>query len=196
MTPALRAQLLAAMPGLKERAKTLVDLIDGANFLLPTGRSRWTTKPRRCSTPEARDAAARRRRRSSPRSSRGRPRRPKRAVRGFAEERGAKLGAVAQPLRAALTGRTTSPGIFEVLDGARQGGKPGAACRSGGAARGAAGRRVTPYVSCTNFAPFGPSAYVTGYYLAVHTRLRYGNNAGSNPPPAAASVDTAARGLA
>jgi glutamyl-tRNA synthetase len=26
-----------------------------------------------------------------------------------------KLGAVAQPLRAALTGRTTSPGIFEVL---------------------------------------------------------------------------------
>jgi glutamyl-tRNA synthetase len=27
-----------------------------------------------------------------------------------------KLGAVAQPLRAALTGRTTSPGIFEVLE--------------------------------------------------------------------------------
>ena len=38
-----------------------------------------------------------------------------RAVRGFAERHGAKLGAVAQPLRAALTGRTTSPGIFEVL---------------------------------------------------------------------------------
>ncbi len=37
------------------------------------------------------------------------------AVRSFAERRGAKLGAVAQPLRAALTGRTTSPGIFEVL---------------------------------------------------------------------------------
>jgi glutamyl-tRNA synthetase len=36
-------------------------------------------------------------------------------VRTFAEQRGAKLGAVAQPLRAALTGRTTSPGIFEVL---------------------------------------------------------------------------------
>jgi glutamyl-tRNA synthetase len=26
-----------------------------------------------------------------------------------------KLGAVAQPLRAALTGRSTSPGIFDVL---------------------------------------------------------------------------------
>jgi len=36
-------------------------------------------------------------------------------VRAFAERKGHKLGAVAQPLRAALTGRTTSPGIFEVL---------------------------------------------------------------------------------
>jgi len=37
------------------------------------------------------------------------------AVRGYAERKAAKLGAVAQPLRAALTGRTTSPGIFNVL---------------------------------------------------------------------------------
>jgi len=37
------------------------------------------------------------------------------AVRSYAERIGAKLGAVAQPLRAALTGRTTSPGIFNVL---------------------------------------------------------------------------------
>ena len=36
-------------------------------------------------------------------------------MRTFAERKGLKLGAVAQPLRAALTGRTTSPGIFEVL---------------------------------------------------------------------------------
>jgi glutamyl-tRNA synthetase len=36
-------------------------------------------------------------------------------VRGFAERCGIKLGAVAQPLRAALTGRTTSPPIFDVL---------------------------------------------------------------------------------
>jgi glutamyl-tRNA synthetase len=38
------------------------------------------------------------------------------AVRTFAERKGVKLGAVAQPLRAALTGRTTSPGIFDVLE--------------------------------------------------------------------------------
>jgi glutamyl-tRNA synthetase len=38
------------------------------------------------------------------------------AVRAYAEGAGLKLGKVAQPLRAALTGRTTSPGIFDVLE--------------------------------------------------------------------------------
>jgi glutamyl-tRNA synthetase len=37
------------------------------------------------------------------------------AVRRVAEDAGIGLGKVAQPLRAALTGRTTSPGIFDVL---------------------------------------------------------------------------------
>ena len=37
-------------------------------------------------------------------------------MRQFAEETGVKLGKVAQPLRAALTGRSTSPGIFDVLE--------------------------------------------------------------------------------
>jgi glutamyl-tRNA synthetase len=36
-------------------------------------------------------------------------------LRAYAEENGLKLGAVAQPLRAALTGKTTSPPIFDVL---------------------------------------------------------------------------------
>ena len=36
-------------------------------------------------------------------------------MRAYAEETGAKLGTVAQPLRGALTGRSTSPGIFDVL---------------------------------------------------------------------------------
>jgi glutamyl-tRNA synthetase len=38
------------------------------------------------------------------------------AVRSVADAAGVKLGAVAQPLRAALTGRRTSPGIFDVLE--------------------------------------------------------------------------------
>jgi glutamyl-tRNA synthetase len=37
-------------------------------------------------------------------------------IRAYAEQQGAKLGVVAQPLRAALTGRSTSPGIFDVLE--------------------------------------------------------------------------------
>ncbi len=37
------------------------------------------------------------------------------AVRGVSDQAGIKLGQVAQPLRAALTGRATSPGIFDVL---------------------------------------------------------------------------------
>ncbi|MES2137160.1 MAG: glutamate--tRNA ligase, partial [Pseudomonadota bacterium] len=37
------------------------------------------------------------------------------AIREVAEGSGMKLGKLAQPLRAALTGRTTSPGIFDVL---------------------------------------------------------------------------------
>jgi len=36
-------------------------------------------------------------------------------VRIFAEEAGLKLGQAAQPLRAALTGRSTSPGLFDVM---------------------------------------------------------------------------------
>ena len=38
-----------------------------------------------------------------------------RAARAFATREGVKLGDVAQPLRAALTGSRTSPGIFEVM---------------------------------------------------------------------------------
>ena len=38
------------------------------------------------------------------------------AVRTYADQTGTKLGQVAQPLRAALTGRTVSPPIFDVLE--------------------------------------------------------------------------------
>ena len=36
-------------------------------------------------------------------------------VRAYVEETGTKLGKVAQPLRAALTGRTVSPPVFDVM---------------------------------------------------------------------------------
>ena len=110
----IRADFLKAMPGLKERAKTLIELIDSAYFiyairplnfepkaeaiLADGGKERilamlpslssvtdWTT--------ESTEAA----------------------VRAFADDQGLKLGQAAQPLRAALTGRSTSPGLFDVM---------------------------------------------------------------------------------
>jgi glutamyl-tRNA synthetase len=114
LTSAVRAQLLAAMPSLKERAKTLVDLIDGANFLLTDRPLPLDDKAAALLTEPAKDLL----RELAPELTAVEPwtgEATEQAVRAFAERRGAKLGAVAQPLRAALTGRTTSPGIFEVL---------------------------------------------------------------------------------
>jgi glutamyl-tRNA synthetase len=114
LTPALREKLVAAMPGLKERAKTLVDLIDAAAFLYADRPLPLDDKARALLTAEARAVLAQAR----PHLAAVEPWEAaplEAAVRAFAEAAGLKLGAVAQPLRAALTGRTTSPGIFEVM---------------------------------------------------------------------------------
>jgi len=111
---ALKEKLIAAMPGLKERAKTLIELIDQARYLYAERPLSLEDKAQALLTPEARlmlrelghalsgvdpwTAAT-----------------TEAAIRSFSERRALKLGAVAQPLRAALTGRTTSPGIFDVL---------------------------------------------------------------------------------
>jgi glutamyl-tRNA synthetase len=111
--PELRQKMIAAMPGLKERAKNLVELLDSAYYLyaqrplkldekaaglLADGRSRLAgivEKLDALSDWSAESVEA--------------------VVREHAEAIGAKLGQVAQPLRAALTGRATSPGIFDVM---------------------------------------------------------------------------------
>ena len=114
MTPTLRPQWLAAMPSLKERAKTLIDIIDGGRFLWADRPIQLDEKAEGLLNADARallSAVAAELAAVEPWT----PEATERAVRGFAERHGAKLGAVAQPLRAALTGRTTSPGIFEVL---------------------------------------------------------------------------------
>jgi glutamyl-tRNA synthetase len=114
LTPELRGKLLAAMPGLKERAKTLVELLDGARFLT-SGRpivlddkaaALLTTEARAVLGEIATELAV-----VEPWTAE----QAEQALRTFAERKGTKLGSVAQPLRAALTGRTTSPGIFDVL---------------------------------------------------------------------------------
>ena len=108
---AARIQML--MPGLKERAKTLVDLTESAAFLVRAVPLAFEPKAQAMLTPDAKamlgdisgmlaatdffapalDAA----------------------IRAYAEATGRKLGQVAQPLRAALTGSTMSPGIDATL---------------------------------------------------------------------------------
>jgi glutamyl-tRNA synthetase len=115
LTPPVREQLLASLPSLKERAKTLLDLIDGATFLWADRPIHLDDKANALLTPDARDllrGVAAELAAVEPWT----PEATEQAVRNFAERKGAKLGAVAQPLRAALTGRSTSPGIFEVLN--------------------------------------------------------------------------------
>jgi len=109
-----KSRLAQGMDGLKARAKTLVELAENAEFyaldrplamnpradklLSPEARRRLGGLHARLSAlPDWAEAAV------------------EEAVRAFAEAEGCKLGDAAQPLRAALTGSNTSPGIFEVM---------------------------------------------------------------------------------
>lgn len=109
-----KAQLLAAMPGLKERAKTLVELADGAAFLfaerpLPVEeKAKALLIGNQDVLRDALDVLKAVEGEWTAASTEA-------GIRSFAEKKGLKLGAVAQPLRAALTGKTTSPGVFDVL---------------------------------------------------------------------------------
>jgi glutamyl-tRNA synthetase len=114
LTPDLRSKLVAAMPGLKERAKTLVELVDSARYVFADRPLALDDKAAGLLTAEARSLLGEisdELRQVEPWTVEA----TEQAVRAFAERRGIKLGGVAQPLRAALTGRTTSPPIFDVL---------------------------------------------------------------------------------
>src|SRR3954452_19962724 len=110
-----RAQLLKAMPALKERAKTLIELIDSAYFIFADRPLELDPKAAALLTPENRKLIGQLHS-ALEQDETWSAANAEAALRAFAEENSLKLGAVAQPLRAALTGRTTSPGIFEVLD--------------------------------------------------------------------------------
>ena len=111
---AMRAKLLASLPGLKERAKTLLELLDGAQFLFADRPLGLDEKAAALLDPSGRQtlAALAPKLESLEDWSAGST---ESAVRAHAEASGLKLGKVAQPLRAAVTGRSTSPPIFDVL---------------------------------------------------------------------------------
>ncbi len=113
LTPERRQQLMTALPGLKERAKTLTELLDNAEFIFAERPLALEEKAAAILTPEAKAHIAA----LLPALAAAEWTAPatEAVVRGYAETAGVKLGAVAQPLRAALTGRTTSPPVFDVF---------------------------------------------------------------------------------
>ena len=107
-------RLLQAMPGLKARAKTVLDILDAGRFV-------FVSRPLDIDDKAGAllDDAARRML-----SAMLEPLvaleewsvlEIEVVIREFASASDLKLGKIAQPLRAALTGRTASPGIFDVL---------------------------------------------------------------------------------
>ncbi len=110
----MKAKLLRAMPGLKERAKTLVDLMKSAQFLFAERPLALDDKARQIMADGG--VAALTALLPVLEATEWNVQSLEAAVKTHAETTGAKLGKLAQPLRAALTGTSTSPGIFDVLD--------------------------------------------------------------------------------
>ena len=106
--------LVRAMPVLTPRAKDLNELAEGASFLFKSVPLDMDEKAASLLQSEARDLLARVHEALSALPDWTEDA-TEQAVREVAEALGVKLGQVAQPLRAALTGRGTSPGIFDVL---------------------------------------------------------------------------------
>jgi glutamyl-tRNA synthetase len=113
LTPEAEARVRAGMDGLKARAETLEQLADNALFYVRPRPIPMEDKAAKLLTAEAR---AHLRNLLSPlAASDWSLAGLETAVRDYAAAQGVKLGQVAQPLRAALTGSLASPGIFEVM---------------------------------------------------------------------------------
>jgi len=108
-----QGRILALMPGLKERAKTLVELTSSAAFLARSVPLEMEPKAAALLTADA--VAMLGRLAPALAATDFSAAAVDAALRAFAEAEGRKLGAVAQPLRAALTGSTMSPGIDATL---------------------------------------------------------------------------------
>jgi glutamyl-tRNA synthetase len=109
-----KVRLIAAMPGLKERAKTLVELAQSAEFLFTDGPRTLDEAAQKNLPPEARAVIGRVLPALEATDWTG----PalEAAARTFADAEGLKLGQIAQPLRAALTGKASSPPLFEMME--------------------------------------------------------------------------------
>lgn len=113
LNAAQMAMLARAMPDLKPRVQTLVEMAEMAVFYFHEGAMPMDEKATKLLTPEAKqilaDLAARLRDLGDFTADT-----VEGVCRAYGEEKTLKLGAMAQPLRAALTGSTVSPPIFSV----------------------------------------------------------------------------------
>ena len=113
-SPAKAAMFRQAMPGLKDRAKTLIELLDSAHYIFADRPLNPDEKASKLLSDDAREMLSRLTVRLR-NATDWRVEALETEIRAFSEEEGLKLGKVAQPMRAALTGRATSPGVFDVL---------------------------------------------------------------------------------
>lgn len=109
-----RAVLLQAMPGLKERAKTLVELAEASAFFFRARPLLLDEKASKLLDENSKKVLANFAQRLAALQN-WRQDVMEEEARQFAEANELKLGKLAQPLRAAVTGTTVSPPIFEVM---------------------------------------------------------------------------------
>jgi len=107
-------RLEAAIPSLRERAKTLLELLEGTAYLTTERPLQLEPKAAALIDGAARDILA-----ATAEALAAEPDWSvdalETAIRSLADAKGLKLGQMAQPLRAALTGRTVSPPVFDVM---------------------------------------------------------------------------------
>ncbi len=109
-----RERLRRAMPGLKQRAKTIKELAENGAFYVASRPLEMSGKAAKLLPDEGR-ARLGRLRPELERLDDWSEAALEAGVRAFAEAEDCKLGQIAQPLRAALSGSHASPGIFEVM---------------------------------------------------------------------------------
>jgi len=114
LAPHERERLARALPGLKPRAKTIVELADKAQFYVAPRPIQPAPDAAKLLTGEARQLLGQLA--ADLDRSEWQAGAIEQKLRDFAGGKNIKLGAVAQPLRAALTGSLASPGIFEVME--------------------------------------------------------------------------------
>ncbi len=110
-----RARIMQGLAGVKQRSRTIPELASNLIFYAQLGPPVFDEKAKALLTPQARELLVRMSDVFADPDLAWDEAALETAVKAIAEQTAMKLGQVAQPLRAALTGSTVSPGIFEVL---------------------------------------------------------------------------------